>query len=255
MDVQDAPDVASSLGVEIRSDRDKAIVRGWQRVIGGSRRALKALIASAVRDASEAMARSKTLEEIAPWVEAALQDGSADAPPADTAEWRRTPASVRHWVMTARPGALLTYHVGQLSVDRQRNPVLNATADYLSALEHLGAVRLVMARTSLAACSVYCASRCGGFRHHPLLLGMISALEYRALAAATTRPINTALRKHLESQIPCSPDVARQVEAAIVRAGWVARNSGGGRGALGVEVTPAGKAMLDRRPYIRRANA
>lgn len=224
---------------------ERALVAAWLRTTGGDQAILKRVVADAILDANAALGPTTAVADVHPWVEAGLMSTPQPRHQTPAVQWARTPSSVRRWVIEAKPGEILTYHVGRLATDRAENPVLSATADYVSTLDHLGAVRALTARTSLQSCAVYCAQRRSGHARHPLVLGLLTPVEYRALLALQQRERGVSALKAIErSAAAISPQKAQAILEALLERGAV-RQGEGKPGHQGYELTARGAAMVE----------
>lgn len=236
-------EIASPMPVTTIAER--ATVAAWVRMAGGDLAAVRGAVEDGLRDAIGATGRTPSVLDVAPWIEASLLGQTTAAPVEGTTQWKRAPASARRWVVEAQPGALMVYHCGHLARDRATNPVLHALAEYVGALDHLGAVRAYSARTALPACVVYCARRREGFARHPLVVGVLQPIEYWALVAMRERPPRVAAGKHLERQVPCSAETAARLIAALEGKMMLERRPASKGPAL-LDVTPLGEAAISR---------
>ena len=94
------------------------------------------------------------------------------------------------WAAAARPNDMVTYHCGNLSADRVRSHDLHLVAEAVLLLNETGfiAPSQTAHRGSGESFSTYCAQRTrGGRAPRAVMLGQISASEYRALREVRDR--------------------------------------------------------------------
>ena len=120
----------------------------------------------------------------------------------------------RSWVRGATYGDWCIYHVGNLSADRAASIELNRLAEMAMLLAELGIINSTQSRLNLAAGAqqIYQATRT--MQRHPpraLVMGEISATDYRALQALSTRQASVSVTRTIRDAACVSERTAMDI--------------------------------------------
>lgn len=124
----------------------------------------------------------------------------------------------RRWIKRASVGDTCLYHAGNLSSDRNADPVLNDLADTVMLLSETGAVRTTQYRQYLYITDVwaYLAIRAsGGYTPREIIAGTLTSRDWRALRAVRDRAADIsatrAIRDVLSASWSSSDAAAREI--------------------------------------------
>lgn len=150
------------------------------------------------------------------------------------------------WAKDAQPGEFVIYHAGTLSLDRQRDSMLNLLADTVHLLQETNFVSATSRRTFLQIMDVwaYTATRTGrGFAPASILDQKLTSFEWRALRAIRDRDpdisATRAIRDALSAAISTADTEATKILETLQERKLVIEAAG-----KGWELSKAGLAAL-----------
>ena len=112
----------------------------------------------------------------------------------------------------------MTYHIGNLSVDRANSHDLHELAEAVAILRERGVVACTQlaVRLSVGHSTIYSASRTGAGRQpRNLSLGLVDAFIFRAIEAITERDADTSAIHAIRDHLGCNGNIAADLLACL----------------------------------------
>lgn len=147
-----------------------------------------------------------------------------------------------HWLARPEAGPAVTYHIGNLAVDRVGSKVLHALAETVSILTERRAVTAsqMTMRLSVGNSTIYSVAR-ADHRLAPrgLMAGQIDAHTWRALQAIAERQGDQSATRAIRDHLGCPEGHASELMCLLMATGLVERVD-----PKGYQVSALGRRLL-----------
>jgi hypothetical protein len=128
------------------------------------------------------------------------------------------------WATRAAPGQPVTYHIGNLAIDRAAHPALHLLAETVLIFAECGFITTSQAimRLPMATATWYSVARTGSGRApRSILFGQCDAFAYRALQAVKSRDASKSATRAIRDQMGCQMDTAAAYLTVLTERKWV----------------------------------
>lgn len=154
-----------------------------------------------------------------------------------------SPAQLREWVRTAKPGVTALYHAGDLAHDREHAPIIEALADLVAAMAEADLVIAAQDRAGKIEAKVYAVTRWTGPATHSLVTGLLNPVLWRALRALHMREERMSASRAIGRAL-LLPEAKARPMVAELRALGLIEDEPSSRGQPHVVLTAKGRAAL-----------
>lgn len=154
----------------------------------------------------------------------------------------RNTADLTAWLTRPEEGPAVTYHIGNLAVDRTTSPALHLLAETVRIFAEAGAIGTsqTMMRLSVGSPVVYSAIRRDArLAPRSLLRGKIDAHTWRALQAVSNRRSDQSGARAIRSHLGCPNELAYDLMCQLLAKGLIEDAE-----PKGFQVSDLGRQML-----------
>lgn len=130
------------------------------------------------------------------------------------------------WAARAEAGQSVTYHIGNLGLDRVEAPTLHLLAETVMVFaehQYISTSQVIM-RLPMESATWYSATRTGrGRPPRSIMFDLCNAHHYRALEAVRERDASRSISRAIRDHMGCPEQTAQQFVATLPAKNWIER--------------------------------